>query len=57
MIYRGATCGSLAQLATTSSDTYLDSAVTAGSSYCYAARAVDSGGLSAESNTVVVTIP
>ena len=57
LIYRGATCAALVQLATSYSTTYVDSAVSAGSSYCYAAKAVDSGGMSGYSNQVMLTIP
>lgn len=57
IIYRGSTCTTLLELGTTTAESYVDQSVSAGDTYCYAARAVGAGGTSAESNTVTLTIP
>lgn len=56
-ILRGATSGSEAQYATSTTTTYSDSSVTAGDPYCYEVEAVSSTGTSVPSNEACVTIP
>ena len=58
-IYGGSTCGSYGNIGSTSGSvtTYTDSSVTDGTTYCYAATAVDPEGESGYSNIVQAQIP
>lgn len=56
-IYRGASCASLAPIAVSAVNVYVDLQAVPGVSYCYAVTATGPGGTSDFSNEVEVTIP